>query len=167
MTLIRGFHKAQKTVPDLTLVLAGMDRDKNYKKELNELIQRLELSDKVKFTGFVEEAVLNGLYKGAALFVAPSTGEGFDLPPLEAMQKEIPVICSDIDVHREVIRDGALFFKKSSAEELGNKIRSLIEDRDHIKKLIDKGLLIARQYTWEKTACQTAEVYLEAEKINR
>lgn len=45
---------------------------------------------------------LAALIAGARALLAPSLVEGFDLPPLEGLAMGVPVIASDIDVHREL-----------------------------------------------------------------
>jgi glycosyltransferase involved in cell wall biosynthesis len=57
----------------------------------------------VETTGFIEDARLSELLAGAAALVAPSLNEGFDLPVIEALSAGVPVIASDIPVHREVL----------------------------------------------------------------
>jgi glycosyltransferase involved in cell wall biosynthesis len=49
------------------------------------------------------DAALSELMRGARALVAPSSVEGFDLPPVEAMAMGVPVIASDIAAHREMV----------------------------------------------------------------
>lgn len=59
----------------------------------------------VETTGFIDDARLSELLAGAAALVAPSLNEGFDLPVIEALAAGVPVIASDIPIHREVLGD--------------------------------------------------------------
>ncbi|MFZ5562463.1 MAG: glycosyltransferase family 4 protein [Thermodesulfobacteriota bacterium] len=163
LCLVRAFGRMrEKTKTSLTLVIAGMDRDNAYKKELRALIGREGLDDRVIFTGFVRDTVLTGLYRNADMLVAPSMGEGFDLPPLEAMALGTPVICSDIEVHRELLDDAAVFFDPVSADGLAAAILSFYAHPEQRKALVDRGLAVAGRFTWEETARQTADIYREA-----
>lgn len=60
-------------------------------------------SPHVDVRGTVDDAELSALLSGAAALVAPSFAEGFDLPVIEALSAGIPVLASDIPVHREVL----------------------------------------------------------------
>lgn len=63
----------------------------------------------VRFLGTVTEAELRWLYERAALFVFLSLGEGFGLPPVEALDFGCPVLASDLPIFRETLGDGAVF----------------------------------------------------------
>ena len=166
LCLAKGFKLVcEKYLDPLKLVIAGMDRNPEYRKELCTLIRDEAIDDKVIFTGFVSDSTLDALYKNAEIFIAPSMGEGFDLPPLEAMKNGTPVICSDIEVHRELLNDSALFFKVDSPAELAELVLLLYNQPEKKKNLIKKGIATANKFTWEETACQTAEIYKETEKI--
>jgi glycosyltransferase involved in cell wall biosynthesis len=58
----------------------------------------------------LDEAEVRGLYQRADALFFPSTGEGFGLPLLEAAAHRLPVWCSDLPVHREVLGASAQFF---------------------------------------------------------
>ena len=58
----------------------------------------------------LDEAEVRGLYQLADALFFPSTGEGFGLPLLEAAAHRLPVWCSDLPVHREVLGPLAQFF---------------------------------------------------------
>ncbi len=64
----------------------------------------------VRWLGWTADADLEGLYALAARFVFPSLYEGFGLPVLEAMQRGVPVACSDRSSLPEVAGDAALLF---------------------------------------------------------
>ncbi len=61
---------------------------------MRDAIIRNSLSGRVKLPGFIDEADLPALYRGATAYAFPSLYEGFGLPVLEAMAAEIPVVCS-------------------------------------------------------------------------
>lgn len=59
----------------------------------------------VRFTGYVPDADLPSVYRGARLFVFPSRYEGFGLPLLEAMACGVPAVASDIPPFRTIGQD--------------------------------------------------------------
>ena len=145
--------------PKFTLVLAGMLRDARYGRAVTERVRALGLESDVRFTGRIHDAECVELLQRAHLFVAPSLGEGFDFPPLEAMACGVPVICSDIEVHREVLAGSAHFFDPASADALADALGVLWDDPARRAGLRTAGLERVKEFSWEKTACQIAKQY--------
>lgn len=108
--------------------IAGGIRDAHYRSVLESLVHELGLADQVQWLGFVNEAQLVELYQGAKAFVTASRDEGFNIPPLEAMACDIPVLCSDIPVHRELFDGAAIFFPSESPEALAAALLHLHDD---------------------------------------
>ena len=67
------------------------------------------------------------LYKNARIYVFPSIDEGFGIPILEALSFSVPVICSDIDVFKEVGGDCVEYFKVGDSISLSKKIISVLD----------------------------------------
>jgi glycosyltransferase involved in cell wall biosynthesis len=65
----------------------------------------------VILAGYVSKEEASILYKNARIYVFPSLDEGFGIPILEALSFSIPVICSDIDVFKEVGGEYVEYFK--------------------------------------------------------
>jgi glycosyltransferase involved in cell wall biosynthesis len=113
-TLIRAFEQIRNRFPDHLLVMAGQLRrlrpDRHEKSAgiavdmppTEELVQQLGLRDRVIVTGFVTDAELGALYRGASVFVLPSLFEGFGMPAVEALALGTPALISDLAVLREV-----------------------------------------------------------------
>jgi len=81
------------------VVIAGAsDHDSAYR----ELLQRLDINEKVIFTGFTTGEDLRQLYSHARCFVLPSVNEGFPMVMLEAMAYGLSILCSDIPGTRQV-----------------------------------------------------------------
>ncbi|MBN1260595.1 MAG: glycosyltransferase family 4 protein, partial [Anaerolineae bacterium] len=139
------------------LVVVGARRWKF--SEILDTIERLDLHDHVRFTGFVPEADLPALYSGADLFVFPSLYEGFGLPPLEAMACGTPVVCSNAASLPEVVGDAAITVDPHDTEALADAIRRVLDDPALQETLRAKGLARAKQFTWEKAARETLAVY--------
>lgn len=93
----------------------------------------------VIFTGYVNNEDLNCLYCGAEIFVFPSLYEGFGYPPLEAMQHDVPVVCSNSSSLPEVVGDAALMFDPYDIEDMANKIINVMTDNTLKDSLKIKG----------------------------
>jgi len=126
---------------------------------LGEMAARLEVSDVVRFVGHVDEADKPALYAGARCFLYPSTYEGFGLPPLEAMACGVPVVGSNAASIGEVVGNAGMLVDPRDARRMaGALIAACIEDELH-DKLCQRALLRAAQFTWERTAIETAAVF--------
>ena len=123
------------------------------------LARRLGLADSVRFLGHVPQADLPALYSAADLFVFPSLYEGFGLPALEAMACGTPVVASNVSALPEVVGDAALQVPPLDVEALADAVERLLRDDRLRSDLRERGLERARQFSWEKAARQTVEVY--------
>ncbi len=102
------------------------------------------------------------LYAAASFLIFPSLFEGFGLPVLEAMASGCPVACSNLTAPPEIAGGAALLFDPYSEEEIAKAARQLIEDEDTWQALRQRGLERAREFSWEKTARETLQVYYKA-----
>ncbi len=87
--------------PEPVLVVPGYPTF--HEPELRARAEALGVGSRIRFTGWLEDDVLDGLYRAASCFVFPSLAEGFGLPVLEAMVRGTPVACS---THRRARRAG-------------------------------------------------------------
>jgi glycosyltransferase involved in cell wall biosynthesis len=101
---------------------------------------------------------LAAIYSGASVYVQPSLYEGFGLPVLEAMACGVPVVSSNASSLPEVTGDAALLVKPTETG-LTEGIENMLSNRAIRTKLIQKGLLRAKKFNWEKTAFLTLKVY--------
>jgi alpha-1,3-rhamnosyl/mannosyltransferase len=107
---------------------------------------------RVRHLGRVSDALLPALYSGAAAFAYPSLGEGFGLPPLEAMACGAPVVASDRPAIPEALGDAAELVDPTSTERLAAALERLLTDRDHAARLRAAGRRRAELFTWRATA---------------
>lgn len=133
--------------------------------ELFKEVERLGLTKKVVFTGFVSEDVLANLYSAASAFVYPSYYEGFGLPVLEAMACGAPVICSNTSSLPEVAGGAGILVSPNDIESLAGAIRLLLSNQDTNKKMRAKSLDQAAKFTWQHTALETIRIYHKAANI--
>lgn len=122
-------------------------------------IAKLSIQSTTIKTGYIPREDLPSLYSGAAVFVYPSLYEGFGLPPLEAMASGTPVITSNVSSLLEVVGDAGIQVPPEDVKCLSGEIESLLGDDHRRNLLIQKGLERAKQFTWEKCAVMTLEVY--------
>ncbi|MDO8490201.1 MAG: glycosyltransferase family 1 protein [bacterium] len=114
-----------------------------------ELLASNELKDKVRLLGPVSLNELAALYQNADIFAWPSLAESFGHPLIEAMAAEIPIICSDIPVNRELCGAAALYFNPHDPHALAQLIENLIVNSDTRKQLAINGTSRVESFEWE------------------
>jgi glycosyltransferase involved in cell wall biosynthesis len=130
--------------------------------ELRERARTLGVQDDVRFPAWVSAAELEGLWAIAAAFVFPSLYEGFGLPVLEAMARDVPVACSNASSLPEVAGEAALLFDPRDEAAIATAVVRLLSDPALAEDLRARGLARAREFTWERTARLTLESYERA-----
>ena len=159
LTLVRAFDLlTRETTLRPQLVIAG--RKGWLSEELYELVERSPAAPRVLFTGYVTDEDLRALYTACRVFVYPSVYEGFGLPPLEAMACGAAVVASRIPVIEETAGAAAArLVAPTDAEALASALAELLADEAARAELSAAGRERAREFTWERTARLTAEVY--------
>lgn len=161
LTLVRAFDQLLRAT-DLRpqLVIAGQ---KGWlTEELFAHVEQSALSERILFTGYVSDEDLCALYSSCRVSVYPSLYEGFGLPPLEAMACGAPVITSRIPVIMETVGTAARLIEPSDVRELTAALVELLTNADARAHLSTAGLQRAAEFTWERTAQMTLEVYRAA-----
>lgn len=151
---------AELRAEEIELVLPGTPTA--YEAELRALANELGAAAHVHFPDWVSETDLEGLYASAACFVLPSLIEGFGIPIVEAMRRELPVACSNRSSLAEVAGDAALLFDPEKQEEVTAAIRTLLTDGELRAQLKARGRERAATFTWERTARTTLDMYRRA-----
>lgn len=159
---LHGLIRAWALLPEPRpqLVLPGSPNA--YELELRALAEELAVQDSVQFLGWLSDQDVEDLYALARCFVLPSLLEGFGLPVLEAMARDVPVACSDIGALREVAGDAALYFDPRSPESIARALVEMLSDARMRDELIAQGRARCGLFTWERTARATLASYRRA-----
>jgi glycosyltransferase involved in cell wall biosynthesis len=159
--LIEAHQLLLKDNPELYLSLSGKI-DNNYlriKKWVNK-----KKFNKIIFTDFLEDSELKWMYQNTRAYVFPSLSEGFGLPGLEAMVHGAPVVSSDATCLPEIYGDAASYFNPLDVSDMYEKINKVINDQEFRERLIKKGYIQSKKYSWEKMARETLDIYKMALK---
>jgi glycosyltransferase involved in cell wall biosynthesis len=155
--LIRALNALPADLSETRLVIAGgkgwLDAP------IYRVVSELGLSDRVLFTGFLDDALLPALYKAARCLAFPSLYEGFGLPILEAMACGTPVVTSAASSMTEVAGDAALLIDPLDVEALQAALFSLLQDDSLRTRLIAAGVRQAATFTWERAARELMAIY--------
>lgn len=161
--LIEAFQKVKESYekPIDLLILGEHSRSYPY---LWSLTEKLALTDNVKFLNFIPTDDLPFFYNGADVFVYPSLYEGFGLPPLEAMQCGTPVVTSRVSSIPEIVGDAALLANPYNIDEIAEQILKLLSNQSLWLRYSLLGRAKSKEYSWDKTAEKTLEVYRKCMK---
>jgi alpha-1,3-rhamnosyl/mannosyltransferase len=119
----------------------------------------LALKDHVAFCGPVPDKDLAALMTGATVFVFPSEYEGFGLPVIEAMACGTPVACANRSSLPEVTGKAAALFAPEDVANIARVLHGLLADPQRRQRLAEKGLLRAREFSWDRVAEATLALY--------
>lgn len=123
--------------------------------------RRHRVEGEVIFTGVADGDDLPYLYSGAEAFVFPSLYEGFGIPVIEAMACGAPVVASNRTSIPEIASDAALLVDPEKPAEIAAATHSIITDGAVRRRLVEKGLRRAKEFSWERAARETLAVYNE------
>lgn len=136
---------------DMKLVIAGKQAKEVETMNLNhpELkhLKGVDWSDTIRL-GYVSDEDLVNIYNLASVYVQPSFYEGFGLPLLEAINCKSPVAVSKNQCHVEVLGPQFSYFDPMDPKSMAEALLGPNKDAK-----------LPREYSWEKTAKETVEVY--------
>lgn len=136
-----------KFLPDYELHLLSPITSQR-QKDLEALIEQ---EGSVVFHNGVSEQKYHELLSQATALVSASKDEGFGIPLVEAMERGIPVVCSDIEIFKEICGPAGIFFDPNSAEDFANSVEELAH-QETWKRYSGLGLVQSQNFTWEKSA---------------
>lgn len=108
-----------------------------------------KLSSWVKPIGVQSYDATWKLYAETDIFVFPSLAESFGHPLVEAMACGLPIVASDIPVHREICGPAAAYFPVLSSAALAGVLRSLLRDPSARASLAAQGRMRVQKFLWE------------------
>lgn len=117
---------------------------------IHDLVAKHALQDAVLFVSAatkVEDADVQSLYSLADALLFPSKKEGFGLPLIEAMFHQLPVFCSDIPIHREVMGRAAHYLDLEASPSV---LADFIRERLHRKPSRNTAQKLQKRYSWER-----------------
>jgi glycosyltransferase involved in cell wall biosynthesis len=139
-----------RTGSDVKLVVAGKGLYKV--DEIYNRHKRMQSSADVIFTGRMDDDKLNKVLAAALALTFVPIFEGFGIPIIEAMQCDVPVICSNVTSMPEVAGEAALLVDPTNVEQIAQAMVKVFEDKKLRKELIEKGRLQKEKFSWERSA---------------
>ena len=148
--LVEAYGKALQKCSDLPLLAIAGGRGWQYD-EIFDRVKSLGLSEKVIFTGYVDDDDVPLLINGAEAFCFPSFYEGFGMPPLEAMSCGVPVIVSKTSSLPEVVGDCGISVDPYNVQEIADALIRMT-DKKFCEEQRKAGIERAKTFSWEKSA---------------
>ena len=153
-TLIRALPTLKETLAPrkLRLILTSEFRPSDgYRTDFAAaLLRRLDVATEVIQLGAVPYRSLGHLYRACHVYVTPAYTETFAHPLVEAMASGLPVVASDLAVHREICGPAALYFPPFSPDELAQKVLEAASSTVLSTQLTEKGKQRAKRFSWSK-----------------
>jgi glycosyltransferase involved in cell wall biosynthesis len=159
MSVLEFLPNATGPLRGLTYVIAGIISE-TQTRMLKEKIEALGLEPRVRIFGYATEEELYLLYSHAEFCVYPSFYEGFGIPILEAMLCECPVLAGNNSSMRELIQERRWLVNPYEPRDIGRGMeRVLALSPDGKKALTDQNYKFAKEFTWQRAAGRTHEVF--------
>lgn len=142
---------------DYQLLIAG--KPGWLSRDIKNFVHDLDVDRDVKFTGYITGDEVLPLFHHAEFFVSPSLYEGFGSTVIEAFAAGTPVIASKVGSVPEIAGDAAHLINPMDTHEITEALEKFASDKELRKSYAGKGQIRAKDFSWEKTAKQTLEVY--------
>ncbi len=150
---VKAFRLFLTTHPDYCYLIGG--KKGWYYEEIFKVVKDLNLVEKVRFLDYIPEEDMPVIYDCAKALVYISFEEGAGLPSIEAYARGIPVVASDIEVHREVMEDNAIYVDPNDPKDISEGMIEAILRRPKVsKEFIDK-------YSWDNVARKLMQIYVK------
>ncbi len=137
INLIKAFKDVIKRNKDVAMVFCGAK--KNFYNEVYNFVKINNLEKKIIFLGRVPDKLMSPLYSNAIATVYPSFCGPTNIPPLESISLNTPVICSNAYFMKQQMGDSAIFFNPKNYKSISKQINLLINNKKLRRKLIKNG----------------------------
>ena len=122
------------------------------------VVQELGIAENVRELGSVPYQLLLHVYKSCDIYVTPAYAESFAHPLVEAMSSGLPVVASDLAVHREICGQAGVYFSRFSSDDLARQVASLASDSAAAKEMARLGLLRSLDFSWKRHVTELLEL---------
>jgi len=155
--LLLAFSQTLKKIPEAKLVIVG---EGDFKESLINLANRLNIKDRVEFTGFVDKGEKVKRLQEAWVAVYPSLKEGWGLTNIEANACGTPVIASNVPGLKDSVVHGktGLLFEYGDVQKLSDYLVKILSDAEYREKLRQGGLSWTKRFSWDEAADLTFEL---------
>jgi glycosyltransferase involved in cell wall biosynthesis len=160
-SVIKAFERLKTKLRDYKLIMIGQDIN-GYKQHLIRYVADKNLSEDIIMFDYMEPFDFVYLMRAAEIFIYPSSLETFGTIPLEAMACGTPVIAGNETAIPEICGDSVLLVNGREYEEIADAILKIVDDNNLKAQLAERGLKHVKNFSWQKNAIETVELFREA-----
>jgi glycosyltransferase involved in cell wall biosynthesis len=151
LPMIGGRLNGKKVKLFLTCRLNSNENPGSYRAEAaSSLVNTLRSSESVVELGTIAYGSLHHLYRACHIYVTPAYAESFAHPLIEAMSSGLPVVASDLPVHREICGDAGVYFPRFSPDVLAERVMQVHDSPELAGHLSSNGLRRSRDFSWSE-----------------
>ena len=151
--VVDAFARYRQLDPTSRLYLVGPTTMSGpYLDRIRDRIARLGIGDSVRITGSVPIEQLAAYYRGATVLLHLSDHEGFNVPILEAMRSELPVVAYAAGATPETLGDAGLLLERKSPDEVASALERAVRDGELRRTLIARGHARLADFAPERVA---------------
>jgi glycosyltransferase involved in cell wall biosynthesis len=151
LSILSSRLKGKKVKLFLTCRLNSGDNPGTYRAEsAASLANDLGGTQNIVELGAIPYRSLHHLYRACHIYVSPAYAESFAHPLIESMSSGLPVVASDLPVHREICGDAGIYFPRFSPDALAERVLQIQESPELAERLSHNGLRRARDFSWSE-----------------
>jgi glycosyltransferase involved in cell wall biosynthesis len=113
------------------------------------LVRELGISNDVVELGAIPYRLLHHVYRAADVYVSPAYAESFAHPLVESMSSGLPVVASDLPVHKEVCGSAAIYFERFSPQQLAERVVEIAQVPQLAAQLSKTGIERSTVFSWK------------------
>lgn len=167
-TLIKLWAKYIAPYEDTDLVLAGKPPKQNRLSKKNGLhsLVSSHFRERLHLVGYISEEEKFAWMKNSLGYVNFSSAEGFNLPLLEAISMQTPALVSDLEVHKEVGGEAAIYAPLSDTHKTVNLLRKFVCNEELRNSLAKKAETRKKIFSQKKSADELMNLFNNIAEIN-
>jgi len=163
--LVEAFGEVASKHPDVALVVVGGD---GWGAErFAAAVAQSPVRDRIVRPGYVDDAGLAAVLRGASVLAYPSKYEGFGFPPLQAMVAGVPVVATAAGAVPEVVGDGAWTVPPGDVGALADRLVEVLDGGPDVDALVVRGRARGAMFTWDACATGLSDLYRDAAEARR
>jgi glycosyltransferase involved in cell wall biosynthesis len=158
---LRVLEILRRTVPNATLVMAGVD--KGYEKETQQIAKEMKLQDAVRFAGFLGQQEKQREATEADIFINTNHIDNMPVSIIEACAFGLPVVTTDVGGIPDLLTEGetGLLVPDDDAKAMADAILRLLNDCNLAERLSTNGRKLAERSSWKEVRPQWEQVFSE------
>ncbi|MBX7204936.1 MAG: glycosyltransferase family 4 protein [Bacteroidia bacterium] len=143
----------------VTLPLVVIGKPTPYKKQVQQYLKNHGLEERVLFAENIPLEQMPAIYRGASLFIYPSTFEGFGIPIIEALYSKVPVITGTGSCFEEAGGKATSYINPELNFELAESIEQVLNSPKLSLQMVNEGYNYVQRFNARNTSQELMQVY--------